>query len=136
MRKMDLSEAQTHLAELIKEAACGEEVIITQGDGLAFKIVPMLPELHLGRITLSRRAKFTYNMLLPEERKSVTESINQLEGFSDNALGHNVKKLAFDRLYMTKAGDLRIIFRVDDDGIEIEDILNKNLLSKIYKYDW
>jgi prevent-host-death family protein len=130
MRKMDLSEAQTHLTELIKEAAQGEEVIITQGDGLAFKIVPMLPELHHGSITLSRPAKFTYNTLLPEDRKSVTESINQLEGFSDNALGHNVKKLALDKLYMTKAGDLRIIFRVDDDSIEIEDIFHKDRLKK------
>ena len=131
MRKMDLSEAQTHLAELIKEAARGEEVIITQGDGLAFKIVPILPELHLGRITLSRPAKFAYNTLLPDDRKSVTESINQLEGFSDKELDYPVKKLAQpDSLYMMEADDLRIIFRVDDDSIKIEDIFHKDRLKK------
>ena len=41
MYKINLSEAETCLAELVKEAAKGEDVIITQDDGSAFKIVPL-----------------------------------------------------------------------------------------------
>ena len=41
MPQIDLSYAQTHLAELIEEAARGKEIIITQNDGWAFKIVPV-----------------------------------------------------------------------------------------------
>ena len=41
MPQIDLSYAQTHLAELIEEAARGKEIIITQKDGWAFKIVPV-----------------------------------------------------------------------------------------------
>ena len=40
MPEIDLSYAQTHLAELIEEAALGKEIII-QNDGWAFKIVPV-----------------------------------------------------------------------------------------------
>jgi antitoxin (DNA-binding transcriptional repressor) of toxin-antitoxin stability system len=41
MHKVDLKEATTHLAELIEEAASGEEVVITQDDGSSFQIVPL-----------------------------------------------------------------------------------------------
>lgn len=44
MHKINLSEAETCLAELIKEAANGEDVIITQDDGSAFKLVPFISE--------------------------------------------------------------------------------------------
>lgn len=44
MHKINLTEAETCLAELVKEAAGGEDVIITQDDGSAFKIVPLLQE--------------------------------------------------------------------------------------------
>ena len=44
MHKINLEEAETCLAELIKKAAKGEDVIITQGDGSAFKIVPLSQE--------------------------------------------------------------------------------------------
>jgi antitoxin (DNA-binding transcriptional repressor) of toxin-antitoxin stability system len=39
MHQMNLKEAQTQLAELIEEAARGEEVVITRSDGASFKIV-------------------------------------------------------------------------------------------------
>lgn len=39
MHKINLSEAQTCLAELVKEAEQGEDVIITQDNGLEFKLV-------------------------------------------------------------------------------------------------
>lgn len=39
MIKIDLKEAETRLAELIEEAAEGEDVIITRSDGISFKIV-------------------------------------------------------------------------------------------------
>ena len=41
MLKINLDEAETCLAELVKEAAGGEDVIITQDDGSAFPIVPL-----------------------------------------------------------------------------------------------
>ncbi len=41
MHKINLQEAETRLAQLIEEAASGEEVIITRNDGSAFKIVPI-----------------------------------------------------------------------------------------------
>ncbi|MDF5713333.1 MAG: type II toxin-antitoxin system Phd/YefM family antitoxin [Rhizonema sp. NSF051] len=41
MRQINLQEAETRLAQLIEEAASGEEVIITRNDGSAFKIVPI-----------------------------------------------------------------------------------------------
>ena len=131
MRKVNLSEAGGCLAELIEAAGHGEEVIITQSNGFAFKIVPILPELLHGKmINFNRPAKIAFSTLLPEDRRYVIEAINQLGQFSDRELGQNVKKLALDSLYMTKAGDLRIIFRVDDDGIEIEDVFHKNRLNK------
>lgn len=40
MPKIDVYEAGKRLNELIDEAARGEEVIITRGDGAAFKLVP------------------------------------------------------------------------------------------------
>lgn len=39
MIKIDLKEAESRLAELIAEAAEGEDVIITRSDGISFKIV-------------------------------------------------------------------------------------------------
>ena len=41
MHKVDLKEAEGKLAELINEAAGGEEVVITRGDGASFKIMPL-----------------------------------------------------------------------------------------------
>jgi antitoxin (DNA-binding transcriptional repressor) of toxin-antitoxin stability system len=41
MHQINLQEAETRLAELIEEAASGEEVIITRSEGLTFKIVPI-----------------------------------------------------------------------------------------------
>lgn len=39
MRKINLNEAKTCLASLVKEVANGEDVIITEENGLAFKLV-------------------------------------------------------------------------------------------------
>ena len=41
MHTISLVEAKEQLAELVEEAANGEEVIITQEDGSAFKIIPL-----------------------------------------------------------------------------------------------
>ena len=41
MHKINLTEAETCLAALVKEAANGEKVVITQEDGSAFQLVPM-----------------------------------------------------------------------------------------------
>ena len=45
MRKVDLKEAETRLSQLVDEAARGEEVIITRGDGASFKLVPVAGDL-------------------------------------------------------------------------------------------
>lgn len=42
MHRVDLVEAEGHLAELIAEAADGEDVVITRSDGASFKIVPVV----------------------------------------------------------------------------------------------
>ena len=42
MHKVDLKEAERRLAELIEEAASGEEVVIERGDGATFRIVPIV----------------------------------------------------------------------------------------------
>ena len=41
MHKIDLTEAENCLPALVKEAANGEKVVITQKDGSAFQLVPM-----------------------------------------------------------------------------------------------
>lgn len=41
MHRVDLKEAESRLAELIAEAADGEDVVITRSDGTSFKIVPV-----------------------------------------------------------------------------------------------
>ena len=41
MHKIDLIEAKNCLVALVKEAANGEKVVITQEDGSAFQLVPM-----------------------------------------------------------------------------------------------
>ncbi|PIU56102.1 MAG: prevent-host-death protein [Chloroflexi bacterium CG07_land_8_20_14_0_80_51_10] len=41
MHEVKLKEAKVRLAELIDEAAYGEEVVIIRSDGTAFKIVPI-----------------------------------------------------------------------------------------------
>jgi antitoxin (DNA-binding transcriptional repressor) of toxin-antitoxin stability system len=43
MIKMSLNEAQGKLERLAAEAASGEEVILTRGDGAKFRIVPLEP---------------------------------------------------------------------------------------------
>lgn len=40
MHKVNLEEAEGRLAELVAEAAGGEEVVIIRGDGATFRIVP------------------------------------------------------------------------------------------------
>ena len=47
MIKVNLKEAQGDLEHLFDEAAGGEEVIITRGDGARFRIVPVLPAAEL-----------------------------------------------------------------------------------------
>ena len=42
MRKVKLDEAQQRLPELIDEAARGERVVISRGDGADFRIVPIV----------------------------------------------------------------------------------------------
>lgn len=42
MRKVKLDEAQHRLPELIEEAANGEDVVISRGDGADFRLVPVL----------------------------------------------------------------------------------------------
>ena len=41
MHQVNLKEAEAILADLIEEAASGEEVVITRTDGASFKIVPL-----------------------------------------------------------------------------------------------
>jgi prevent-host-death family protein len=41
MHRVDVKEAESRLAELIAEAAEGEEVVITRSDGASFRIVPI-----------------------------------------------------------------------------------------------
>ena len=41
MHQVNLKEAETHLTELIEEAAGGEEFVIIRSDGASFKIVPI-----------------------------------------------------------------------------------------------
>lgn len=41
MHQVNLQEAEARLAELIEEAADGEEVVIIRSDGTSFKIVPI-----------------------------------------------------------------------------------------------
>jgi mRNA-degrading endonuclease RelE of RelBE toxin-antitoxin system len=120
---MELSEAGACIAELIEEAALNEEVIM-QGTASVFQVAPYR------RMTLSQTAKSVFNAMPLEHRRSIKIVINPLESFSKPNEAIHMKKLALDNLYMTKAGDLRIIFRVDDDTIEIEDIFHKNRLSK------
>jgi prevent-host-death family protein len=40
MPQIDVSQAKTRLEELVEKASQGEEVVITRGDGAAFKLVP------------------------------------------------------------------------------------------------
>jgi antitoxin (DNA-binding transcriptional repressor) of toxin-antitoxin stability system len=42
MRKVKLDEAQRRLPELIEEAASGEDVVISRGDGASFRLVPVI----------------------------------------------------------------------------------------------
>lgn len=47
MRKVKLDEAQRRLPELIEEAASGEDIVISRGDGASFRLVPVpKPEPH------------------------------------------------------------------------------------------
>ena len=41
MRNVALDDAQHRLPELIEEAASGEDVVISRGDGASFRIVPV-----------------------------------------------------------------------------------------------
>lgn len=41
MHQVNLKQASAILADLIEEAASGEEVVITGSDGTSFKIVPL-----------------------------------------------------------------------------------------------
>ncbi|MEM9998510.1 MAG: type II toxin-antitoxin system prevent-host-death family antitoxin [Bacteroidota bacterium] len=44
MSKITLSDASKRLPDLVEQAARGEEVIITRGDGAAFKLTPVVKE--------------------------------------------------------------------------------------------
>jgi len=82
-------------------------------------------------INFNRPAKIAFNTLLPEDKKYVTESINQLEQFPNKEPINEVKKLDYPgSLYVTSAGDFKIIFRVDGNVIEIVDIFQRDRLYK------
>ena len=40
MPQIDVSQAKSQLEELVEKASQGEKVVITRGDGAAFKLVP------------------------------------------------------------------------------------------------
>lgn len=42
MQKVKLDEAQRRLPELIEQAAGGEDIVISRGDGADFRLVPVL----------------------------------------------------------------------------------------------
>jgi len=66
-----------------------------------------------------------------EERRQINESIHQLARFSEKELVDKVNKLLTpeENVYMMSTGDLRIIYGVDGDVIEIEDIFHKKRLD-------
>mgnify|MGYP001179510528 CR=1 FL=1 len=41
MHKINIDDAEKQLRDLVNEAERGEEVVITRGDGAAFKLVPL-----------------------------------------------------------------------------------------------
>jgi antitoxin (DNA-binding transcriptional repressor) of toxin-antitoxin stability system len=41
MQKVNIEDAQRRLPELIDEAASGEDVVISRGDGATFRLVPV-----------------------------------------------------------------------------------------------
>lgn len=43
MRTVKLTDAQQRLPELIDEAASGEDIVISRGDGASFRLVPLQP---------------------------------------------------------------------------------------------
>ena len=45
MPKVDIKDAAAHLEELAEEAAHGQDVVITRGDGVRFQLVPLPPEV-------------------------------------------------------------------------------------------
>jgi prevent-host-death family protein len=49
MRKVNLDEAQRRLPELIEEAASGEDVVISRGDGADFRLVPVVEPMAVPR---------------------------------------------------------------------------------------
>ena len=50
MRKVMLDEAQHRLPELIAEAASGEDVVISRGDGADFRLVPVVESVNRPRV--------------------------------------------------------------------------------------
>lgn len=58
MHTIDVSEAQTRLADLISEAAEGHEVVISRADGAAVRLVPIQPGVPRPRFG-SARGLFT-----------------------------------------------------------------------------
>ena len=49
MIKVNLKDAEGDLEHLVEEAAGGEEVILTRGDGARFRIVPLQPTAAAGQ---------------------------------------------------------------------------------------
>lgn len=72
MYQINLQDAETQLAQLIEQAADGEEVIITRNDGAAFKIVPIVDRVAVPKFGSAR------------ERIKISDDFDDpLEGFEE-----------------------------------------------------
>lgn len=87
-------------------------------------------------VTISTQAMIALRSLLPKDKRRVEQQIQLLERFPENSAIHQKAKplKSFSDLYIMKVTpQLRIIFKLSDEMIEILDVVTHDRLAKMYQ---
>lgn len=89
-------------------------------------------------VRLSRKANIAMHSLLSEDRRRVREHLRQLSQIPTPEYDeHGIRKLkSVERpLFLARATPrLRVIFRVDEGDIEVDEIVTRDRLSRMKQY--
>lgn len=89
-------------------------------------------------VEISSQAQIAIRSLLPVDRKRIERHLSFLKHFpEDTGVTSKVRKVRSDRddLYIMRAsGSLRIIFRYDEDKVEVLDVVTHERLKRMHEH--
>lgn len=89
-------------------------------------------------VRLSRKANIAMNSLLSEDQRRVRERLRRIDQIPMSEFGdHGIRKLKSVEgpLFLARATPrLRVIFRMDEGNLEVDEIVTRDRLQRMHQY--